>query len=63
MCDVKYYSLFVIKWFNWKKNLLIINNGLLFVFVKEGNGNLFILYNYGNIFYIFLEIRYGLVIF
>lgn len=46
-----------------KKNLLIINNGLLFVFVKEGNGKLFILYNYGNIFYIFLEIRYGLVIF
>lgn len=46
-----------------EKNPLIINNGLLSASAKEGNGNPFILYNHGNISYIFLETRHGLVTF
>lgn len=46
-----------------EKNPLIINNGLLSASAKEGNGKPFILYNHGNISYIFLETRHGLVTF
>lgn len=46
-----------------KKTPLIINTGLLSASAKEGNGKPFILYKHGNISYIFLETRHGLVTF